>query len=211
MVLQKRLEDDVCILSNDKELIGIVEKVVDELNLNLYYAECTTDLYAIGAFYYIVDPNLLESDFMENFRELYELTSPKEMALMLTSTYKIPRDIRPYFIFADDNGKFEQQLKMAMLNRRSNIISRKTDKRDYSKKLNRLFAILRHLQPEGNYVRIPELAKEFGVSEKTIKRDLIYLKQEGGEEIVYDRENKAYFLNNSISSRIITRYDKDFH
>ena len=74
-----------------------------------------------------------------------------------------------------------------------------------------MFAILRHLQPEGNYIRIPELAKEFGVSEKTIKRDLIYLKQEGGEEIVYDRKTKAYYLNNSISSRIITRYDKEFH
>lgn len=211
MALIKRIEDDVCILSNDKELIGIVEKVVDELNLNLYYAECTTDLYAFGAFYYIVDPALLESDFMENFRELYELTSPKEVAVMLTASSKIPREIKPYFIFADENGKVEQQLKMTMLNRRSNIISQKTNKRDYSKKLNRLFAILRHLQPEGNYIRIPELAKEFGVSEKTIKRDLIYLKQEGGEEIVYDRKTKAYYLNNSISSRIITRYDKEFH
>ncbi len=207
MVLMKRIEDDVCVLSNDKELVGIVEKVIDELNLNLFYAECSTDLHAYGAVVYIADPELLDDVFIEYFREINELSSPKEMAVVLTSEYKIPRDLRSYFVLADNNGKFEQQLKMTILNRRSNIISRKAGKRDYTNKLNRLFAILRHLQPEGNFVRIPQLAKEFGVSEKTIKRDLVYIKQEGGENIVYDREKRAYFLDYSVSSRIMVRRD----
>ncbi len=124
---------------------------------------------------------------------------------------KLARSIQKFFLIAESNGRFETQLRTTLLNRRSNIISRKTDRKIFTKKLNRLFAILRHLQPEDNYIRIPELAQEFGVSERTIKRDLTYLKEVGGEDIQFDYKKKAYYLDNSFNSNIITRFDSNIH
>lgn len=204
---EKIIEEDVLIFTDDEEIKRITEKVTKSLNLYLYEAEDTTDLYVFGAFCKIIDPEKVESDYFENFKEIHELDNPKEFVVILTKPTKLERNIKKYFVVAQLNGSFENQLKTTLLNRRSNIISRKTDKKVYTKKLNRLFAILRHLQQEGNYVRIPELAKEFDVSEKTIKRDLTYLREVGGEDIKYDIKKKGYYLDNSFNSTIVTRND----
>ena len=178
------------------------EKVTKSLTLCLMKAEDTIDLYTIGAFCMIIDPDKVDADYFENFKEIHDLENPKEFVVILTKPVKLDRSIKKYFIVAQTNDKFERQLTTTILNRRSNIISRKTDKKIYTKKLNRLFAILRHLQKEGNYVKVTELADEFGVSEKTIKRDLTYLREVAGEEIKYDIKKKAYYLDNSFNSNI---------
>jgi DNA-binding transcriptional ArsR family regulator len=204
---EKIIEEDVLIFTDDQEITQIAEKVTKSLNLCLIKAEDTIDLYTIGAFCMIIDPDKVDEDYFENFKEIHDLENPKEFVVILTKPVKLDRSIKKYFIVAQSNGKFESQLTTTLLNRRSNIISRKTDKKIYTKKLNRLFAILRHLQTEGNYVKVSELASEFGVSEKTIKRDLTYLREVGGEEIKYDIKKKAYYLDNSFNSNISTRFD----
>lgn len=207
----KVIEEDVLVFVDDDEIYKTVSKIVNGLNLCLIDAEHTTDLYVIGAFCIIVDPDKVDSDYFENLKEMLELENPKEFVIVLTKPVKLPRSIQKFFLVADTNGKFETQLRTTLLNRQSNIISRKTDKKIFTKKLNRLFAILRHIQPEGNYVQISELAKEFGVSEKTIKRDLTFLKEFGGEDIQFDYKKKAYYLDNSFNSQIVTRFDKEMH
>lgn len=204
---EKIIEEDVLIFSDEEEINRITEKVIKSLNLYLIKAEDTTDLYANGAFCKIIDPDKADPDYFDNFKELHELDNPKEFVVILTKPKKLERGIKKFFIVADLNGNFENQLKTTLLNRRSNIISRKTDKKIYTKKLNRLFTILRHLQKEGNYVQISNLAKEFDVSEKTIKRDLTYLREVGGEDIRYDIKKKGYYLDNSFNSTIVTRYE----
>lgn len=204
---EKIIEDDVLIFTDDKEIKRITEKVTKSLNLCLIEAEDTIDLYTIGAFCMIIDPGKVDENYFENFKEIHDLENPKEFVVILTKPAKLDRSIKKYFIVAQSNGKLESQLRTTLLNRRSNIISRKTDKKIYTKKLNRLFAILRHLQKEGNYVKVPDLANEFDVSEKTIKRDLTYLREVGGEEIKYDIRKKAYYLDNSFNSTILTRLD----
>ncbi len=208
---EKVIEDDVLIFSNESEIKEITEKVINSLNLCLIEAEHTTDLYVIGAFCKIIDPELVDKEFLENLPEMLDLENPKEFVIIFTKYIKVPRSIQRFCLFVEPNGKFETQLRTTLLNRRSNIISRKTDKKIFTKKLNRLFAILRHLQPEGNYIKIPELAEEFGVSEKTIKRDLAYLKEVGGEDIQFDYKKKAYYLDNSFNSNIVTRFDSEIH
>lgn len=208
---EKVIEEDVLVFVDNSEIYETISKVVNGLKLCLIDAEHTTDLYAIGAFCKIVDPDKVDSDYFENLKEFLELENPKEFVIILTKPVKLSRSIQKFFLVAELNGNFESQLRTTLLNRRSNIISRKTDKKIYTKKLNRLFAILRHLQPEGNYIRISELAKELAVSEKTIKRDLTYLKEVGGEDIQFDFKKKAYYLDNSFNSNIVTRFDSEIH
>lgn len=208
---EKVIEEDVLVFVDNSDLYKTISKVVNGLKLCLIDAGDTTDLYVIGAFCIIVDPDKVDSDYFENLKEFLELENPKEFVIILTKPVKLPRSIQKFFLVADTNGNFESQLRTTLLNRRSNIISRKTDKKIYTKKLNRLFAILRLLQPEGNYIRIPELAKEFAVSEKTIKRDLTYLKEVGGEDIKFEYKKRSYCLDNSFNSNIVTRFDKDIH
>ena len=192
-------KENVIILTGDKKLYAVVKKVVKSLNLELTIADDIIDLFAIGAFVLIVDSSEINDDFLEIFREVFDAENPKEFVVILTEPIKIPRDIRRYFSFLQP-GDLETQIKTTILNRRTNFINRQNNKKDYTKKLNRLFVILRYLQIEGNYVIVSDFAKEFGVSEKTIKRDLQFLREVGGEDIRYHIDKKGYYLDNSLFS-----------
>jgi len=204
--LVKRIEDDVIIFTDDKEVISIAKKVIKELKLNLFIANRTTDLYAFGFFFGIVDPEKLDTDYFENFKEIHDTENPKEFAIILTKvpSKKIPKSIKRYFIHPIEEGIDYQQLKLAILNKRRAIIRHQNSSKSYDKELKRLFAILHMLQPEGSFVKLDDLCREFNVSPKTIYRD-INLINEFGEDIQYDKGRKGYSLGYSLTSKIEVR------
>lgn len=208
---EKVIEEDVLVFVDNSEMYETISKIVNGLNLCLIDAAHTTDLYAIGAFCKIVDPEKVDSDYFDNLKDFLELENPKEFVIILTKPVKLPRSIQKFFLIAEPNGKFESQLRTTLLNRRSNIISRKTDKKRYTKRLRRLFVILRDLQEEGSYKSIDSWMVDFDVSEKTIMRDLKLLKEEGHEDIRFNRKKRICYLDNSYLSTIETRFDKDIH
>ncbi len=139
---EKVIEEDVLILVDDEQIYKTVNKVVNSLDLCLIDAEHTTDLYAIGAFCKIVDPNKVDSDYFENLKEFLELENPKEFVIILTKPIKLARSIQKFFLIAESNGRFETQLRTTLLNRQSNIISRKTDKKIFTKKAESLICYI---------------------------------------------------------------------
>ena len=198
-------DETILLLNKDKEITSIVEKIAQSLKLKIYYGEIVTDLYAIPSFFSVVDTDIIDAEYIEILNDLNRFENPKEFCLFLSKQIKIPRELKRFAVFAQHNGKLEAQLRTEIVNRQSNIKKRKTDKKSLTRKLSRLFSILRKLEPEGNYVRVSDLSKEFDVSEKTIMRDLQFLRDEGGEDIRYDPQKKAYYLDNSLLSNIGTR------
>jgi hypothetical protein len=204
----KRIENDVIILSDDKEIISLAEKVTKDLKLNLIFAEDTIDLYATGFFFGIIDPEKLDKDYFENFKEIHENENPKEFSVLLTKQpfKNIPKSIRRYFIISNDSSIEYQQLKLLILNRRSAIIRHQKSNKPYDKKLKRLFAILKMIQPVNSFVKLDDLCREFNVSPKTIQRDIAMMK-EFGEDIQYEKERKGYYHAGSWNSKIFVRDD----
>jgi biotin operon repressor len=198
-------DETILLLNKDKEITSIVEKIAQSLKLKIYYGEIVTDLYAIPSFFSVVDTDIIDAECIEILNDLNRVENPKEFCLFLSKQIKIPRELKRFVVFAQHNGKLEAQLRTEIINRQSNIKKRKTDKKSLTRKLSRLFSILRKLEPEGNYVRVSDLSKEFDVSEKTIMRDLQFLRDEGGEDIRYDPQKKGYYLDNSLLSNIGTR------
>lgn len=201
----KRIENDIIILSADKEIILLAEKVSKELKLNLIFSDDTIDLYSTGFFFGIVDPDKLDKDYFENFKQIHKNENPKEFCVLLTKPVKIPKSIIRYFIIPKGSIEY-QYLKLLILNRRSAILRHQKSNKTYDKKLMRLFAILKKLQPANSYVKLEELCQEFNVSSKTIKRDIEMINQ-WGEAIEYERTRKAYFLIGSWNSKIGVRED----
>lgn len=204
----KRIENDFIILSDDEVIVSLAQRVSKELKLNLIFAEDTIDLYATGFFFGIIDPEKLDKNYFENFKEIHENENPKEFSVLLTKQpfKKIPKSIRRYFIISDSPGIEYQQLKLLILNRRSAIIRHQKSNKTYDKKLKRLFAILKMLQPENSFVKTDDLCREFNVSPKTIQRDITMMK-EFGENIQYEKERKGYYLTGSWNSKINVRVD----
>lgn len=208
---QKIIEEAVLMICNEPEIRTTVKKVTRQMGLQLIVGDSTHDLLTIGAFCTVLDPEIIESWYWDIFSDMHSLENPNEMAIVLTKPMKLKPGMRKFFVDGYSNGNLEVILRTTMFNRRRNILSRKTDKKHYTKKLNRLFVMLRYLEKEGNYINVNNWAKEFGVSEKTIKRDLTYLREVGGEEIKYSPEHKAYYLDNSYFSYVETRFNADFH
>lgn len=204
--LIKRIEDDVIIYADDIEIILNAKRAIKELKLNLYIAECTTDLYAFGFFFGIVDPDKLDDDYFENFKDIHKNENHREFSIFLTKTprQKISKSIRRFFIFPNEGGIDYKELKLAILSKRTAIIRHKNSNKSYDKKLKRLFAILHMLQPEGSLLHIDDVCREFNVSQKTILRDIALI-NEFGEDIQYDKKRKGYFLCGSWDSTIGVR------
>lgn len=198
-------DETILLFNDDKEITSIVEKIAKSLRLKVYYGECETDLYAVPYFFSVIDTDKIDAECIDTLKELNYIGNPKELCLFLLKQIKIPRELKRFVVFAQNNGKLEAQIRTEIVNRQSNIKKRKTDKKSLTRKLSRLYLIRRQLEPEGNYIRISDLAKEFDVSEKTIMRDLQFLRDEGGEDIKYDPQKKGFYLDNSFLSNIGTR------
>lgn len=202
----KRIENDVIILSDDKEIVSLAEKVIKELKLNLIFADDTIDLYANGYFFGIIDPEKLDGDFWDVFKEIHGNENHKEFSVLLTKKpgKKISKSIKRFFILPEAIGIDYQKLKLLILNRRSTIIRHQNSNKPYDKKLKRLFAILKMLQPENSFVKLDDLCREFNVSPKTIQRDITMMK-EFGEDIHYNKERKSFYLAGSWNSTVGVR------
>jgi biotin operon repressor len=198
-------DETILLLNKDKEITSIVEKIAQSLKLKIYYGEIVTDLYAIPSFFSVIDTDIFDEECLDILKDLHSVDNPKELCLFLSKRVHIPRELKRVVVFAQNNGKLEAQLRTEIINRQSNIKKRKTDKKSLTRKLSRLFSILRKLEPEGNYVRVSELSKEFDVSEKTIMRDIQFLRFEGCEDIRYDPQKKGFYLDNSFISNIGAR------
>lgn len=198
-------DETILLFNNDKGISSIVEKIAKSLKLKVYYGECIIDLYAVPNFFSIIDTEKIDAECIDTLKEFNTIGNPKEFCLFFSKQIKIPRELKRFAVFAQHNGKLEAQLRTEIVNRQSNIKKRKTDKKSLTRKLSRLFSILRKLEPEGNYVRVSDLSKEFDVSEKTIMRDLQFLRDEGGEDIRYDPQKKGFYLDNSFLSNIGAR------
>jgi biotin operon repressor len=203
----KKNEDNVVIYTEDEKIISVVEKVTKELDLNLFKAEDTTELYVTGGFFEIVDPEKVDENYFETIREIHENDDPKEFAILLTKPVQsLPKQLKKIIIQPKENSFDYDNLKLSILRKRSAILRHQKNPRRYDKRLFRLFNILRRLQPEGAVVSKDELAREFNVSEKTIQRDIEIL-QMSGEDINYDKEKKGYCLLGSWNSSIVARND----
>ena len=203
----KRIENNVVVFTDDKQIISLAERVTDELKLSLLHAEDTIDLYVTGGFFEIVDPDKVDENYFETIQEIHGDENPKEFAILLTKPVKnIPQKLKKIFIQPKENSFEYDNLKLSILNKRSAILRHQKNPRSYDKRLFRLFYILRKLQLEGAIVKKDELAIEFNVSDKTIQRDIELLKM-AGEDIVYDKEYKGYRLLGSWNSSIVTRDD----
>lgn len=198
-------DETILLLNKDKEITSIVEKIAHSLKLKIYYGEIVTDLYAIPNFFSVIDTDIFDEECLDILKDLHSFDNPKEFCLFLSKPVHIPRELKRLVVFAQNNGKLEAQLRTEIINRQSNIKKRKTDKKSLTRKLSRLFSILRKLEPEGNYVRVSELSKEFDVSEKTIMRDIQFLRFEGCEDIRYDPQKKGFYLDNSFIGNIGAR------
>jgi len=198
-------DETILLFNDDEEITSIVERIAKTLKLKVYYGECETDLYAIPHFFSVIDADKIDAECIDTLKELNSIENPKELCLFFSKKIRIPRELKRLVVFAQNNGRLEAQLRTEIVNRQTNIKRRKTDKKSITKKLCRLFSILRKLEPEGNYVKVSELAKEFSVSEKTIMRDIQFLRFDGCEDIRYDPQKKGFYLDNSFISDIGVR------
>lgn len=194
---------DIMIFSNDVSIQLTARKVARELKLSIDVATCKEQLFMALPSCMIVDPINFTPDFIEIYESIIECENSKRHGLIIFSRNKIPAKIKK-FVTISNSAVFEEHLRTKMVSIKHHREVTRNHTGNYTKKLNRLFCILRKLQLEGAYIKLDEIMVEFGVSEKTIKRDISFLKEEG-EEIVYDIQKGGYVLRDSYSSNINVR------
>ena len=188
----------------DNQLAGLVKQTAKELNLNVFKAREETDIYAVPYFFLLIDGNNINNKILKILTEIIASENPKEFAVLLTTKpdCKIPGAIKKYFLKPQEVIT-PAWLKTTLLNKKHAISRHKSNKRAYDKTIYRTVYILRKLMRKNAVIFMDELCSEFSVSEKTIKRD-IYLLNNMGEDIIYDRDKKGYVLKFSASEILFT-------
>ena len=187
-------ENTVLVWDDDPSILENVKKVCHSLKLSIYKADKLEDLLAVPYFFAVVDGTKLTKEFMTDLIEVIGKESEKEFAILLTKAIasQIPAKLKKYIILPIEVINFDY-LKTNIYNKRFALLRHKKNKRTYDKTIFRLVYISYKLRTKRKYIYINELCKEFNVTDRTVKRDLVLL-QELGEDIQYDRIKNGYFL-----------------
>jgi hypothetical protein len=167
------------------------------LRVDICVSGTVTDLVAVPAFMIIVNPQSLNDDdtkeLFQLFSFLQETGDPRSFCILFTSAppFKIPKTVRKFMISTPSTLDYEY-LKLKILSKRSSSRRHEKQHRDYDRRVFRLLKMLNVLKSEGG-LHVEDMCHEFGVSRKTVKRD-IDLWNILGEAIEYDRNKKAYVL-----------------
>ncbi len=186
----------------DKALLALINKTAKELKLNLLEVQVETDILGLPYFFAIIYGGNLNKKVLADLKEIISWEKPKEFAILLTSTSasKIPPAIKKYFLKPQEiiNPAW---LRTTILNKKIAISRHKDNKRSYDKTIFRTVSILRKLMRKNTVLKLDELCNEYGVSEKTIKRDFDLLNSMG-EDIAYDKQKQGYVLLFSVNGFI---------
>lgn len=195
--MEYSFEKTVLVWVDDPATKELVKKVCNSLKLNIWDLNVPEDLLGIPYFFAVIDGEKLTEEILAWLKETIVWEQPKEFAILLTSPTKskIPATIKKYFISPMDVTTYDW-LKTQIFNRYFAIQRHKKTNKSYDKTIFRVVFISKTLLKKGAFVRVDDLCRDFGVTEKTIKRDFALLRSMG-EDIVYDRDQKAYHLGSS--------------
>jgi hypothetical protein len=200
MAIKFTYPNTIFVWSKNKNIITLAKRVAKDLKIELFLAEVEEDFYAAPFFFGIVDCDYLTPQVLRNAIELFEdEVSKKCFAIMVypSSPIKIPVKIKRFFLSSPSSLDYTN-LKLAVLSKKFLLDRQTKSNRSYLGRMERSFYIMRKVIEPGGYVRLEDLCAEFGVSAKTIKRDLDLFKL-AGEVIKFDKKRKVYFLDYSYN------------
>jgi predicted HTH transcriptional regulator len=136
-----------------------------------------------------------ESDILVDIIKLYDV---KEYSILFTKepSYIINPKLRKYIVRQRNVFNYDN-LKLLVLNRRSKAIRHNHQHVPNDKKLFRVTNIYFRLLSKEPNITTQVLCDDFGVSAKTIHRDIDMLIQ-FGNEISYDKQLKSWVMGHSI-------------
>ena len=195
--MEDRFDNNVLVWVDDPAIKELVVKVCNSLKLNIWNLNVPEDLLGIPYFFAVIDGEKLTEEILAWLKETLVWEHPKEVAILLTSPSKskIPVALKKYFILPMEVTTYDW-LKTQIFNRYFAIKRHTKTNKSYDRTIFRVVFISKTLLKKGAFIRIDDLCRDFGVTEKTIKRDFALLRSMG-EDIIYDRDKKAYRLESS--------------
>lgn len=187
--------DTILIFSKNNKLIKTVEEIGNKLEIQVHPTITYTDIIAVPCFLIILDTDLiltLKKDEIESISEALSFENADELILIFTKPHKL--------ISSSFNKKQvkipefmdKQFLEPTILNQYKRYKRADKKRKDYEKIISRrMFLLLEGMK--GNFIRIKDWTREFNVSERTIYRDIEFLRGMG-QLFEYDKLRNAYKL-----------------
>jgi len=159
-------------------LADLIKEVAHTQKVEVWCVRRATDLVAVGSLVAVVDPTLVNKrDWSELCGWLAEMDDPHTKVLLTASSphagklpaknlVRTPRNIDQTF------------LKLLLVHLRSTYERRKQNAQRAGRQMLRLMYVLARLD-RNEAVKVREVAKEFGVSHRTIQRDIMLLLMAG--------------------------------
>jgi hypothetical protein len=184
----------VFIWTKDKGRIELAKKITKDLKLDLFIAKQEEDLYAVPFFFGLIDGELLTKEILKNASSIFEEMEKKNFAIIIypETTLKIPVKLKKYILSSPIVIDY-RSLRLSVLSKKQILEFNKSKNGDNASRVHRCFWIMRRLLEPGAYLKIEDVCAEFEVSTKTVQRDFDLFKLVG-ENVVYDRVKKKYFL-----------------
>jgi hypothetical protein len=174
-----------------RDVARIMKKACKSAGAEFFHAKCLTDILAVPHFLLVCDFSALDEEQLKlQYAHMIEVADVDFSWLLLgTPAVKPPKSLLAASVRPPESID-EQSLKVILLRRRTSLGRRMEKTRSYDRKLFRLLSSLKKLRTQG-LVKTADLCKEFGVTSRTIVRDMKML-QAIHEMIEYDKSAKAF-------------------
>ncbi len=171
-----------------------LRKVCNELDISILEVDASPDVVALPYFIFFIDPNLITKEELGLLEYMCDFQDYKEIAQLFIKPpkFKLSPKMRKFTLKTPDLLDYDT-LKLIILKRRSVLQRRGNNKGSYDKKIYRMMHILLNLMSKKKNINTQDLCVEFGVSEKTILRDIDMLRILGND-IEFDKANKEWKL-----------------
>ena len=155
--------------------------------------DALTDIYAVDATLYIIDPKALKDDELEDLLAFWYEVKPDENTFIFTEKVGLNKKYKEIVTEYDGFDNIRTQIKYTFLKAEK----KKNKNKEFSSKLSDCIKILSMLCSRKS-VTITQLSEELGLSKRTITRRIETLRI-AGECIIYDPKTREWRLQDDQS------------
>ncbi len=188
-----RYANTVLLLLPDSALKADSRIAANECGLDIWEADCATDLIGAPYFLAIVDPTLVSEHEWADFCEYLKDSTDTDTKVML-SAHTSTTNVLPGPNRLKQCNTDVATLKFTMLRLRAIVAKRRASYERVESRIVRIMWMARELQSAGG-LRLRDAAKEFQTSVRTIQRDIEVLEMAG--YMIFDGHERGTYLMDS--------------
>lgn len=187
---KKSVNKTILLWTKNPDIIKFSKEIAEEYKLEIYNAECESDIIAIPGFINIIDSEKLNDNFLKGFNQYAKFLDTAEYSILVFGKRLINVPFYVKLLIAYINKPITKAYIRKLIFKAMN--PKKAIKQEiFKKRINRIIHLYKKLD-EGD-IKIEDACIFYEISSRTLRRDIRVLRDSCDEEINF-KKDRGYYI-----------------